>query len=86
MPGVIGLALSLLLIGAARASWHALQMSAKDRAAMANESPLETWSQQVLQQMGSPVWRKIRIVFNIVMFLYFVLLITGLAFVGAGLA
>jgi len=52
MPGVIGLALSLLLIGAARASWHALQMSAKDRAAMANESPLETWSQQVLQEMG----------------------------------
>jgi len=85
-PGVIGLALSLLLVGAARAALHALQMNAKDRAVMANESPLESWTQQVLQQMGSPLWRKIRIGFNIVMFLYFALLMTGMAMVAAKLA
>lgn len=84
-PGVIGLALSLLLVGAARASWHALRMNAQDRAAMANDSPLETWTQQALTRMGSPFWRKIRIVFNVVLLLYFLLLMTGLAFVVAGI-
>ena len=84
MPGVLGLALSFLLIGAARASWRALQMSAEDRAMMANDSPLETWTQRAFQQMGSPVWRRIRVVFNVVLFLYFALLLTGMILVANG--
>lgn len=85
-PGVIGLALALLLVGAMRASWHALKMDAADRALMANDSPLETWTQRRLQQMGSPMWRKIRVVFNVFMFLYFAVLMSGVGMVIAGLA
>ncbi|MBI2686975.1 MAG: hypothetical protein HYX27_11720 [Acidobacteria bacterium] len=78
-PGIIGLALSLLLIGALRASWRAVQMSAADRAAMANDSPLDTWTQRAFQKMASPLWRKIRILFNVIMLIYFAILMTGLA-------
>lgn len=85
-PGVIGLALSLLLVGAARASWHALRMSAADRALVANDSPVETWTQRALQQMGSPFWQKLRVALNVILFLYFALLMTGFAMLFARLA
>jgi hypothetical protein len=78
-PGVIGLALSLLLVGAARASWHALRINAADRARVANDSPEESWTQRAMRQMSSPFWSKIRVGFNVVLFLYFALLMTGLA-------
>ncbi len=78
MPGVIGLALSLLLVGAARASWRALRMSTHDRAVAANDSPIETWTQRRLRHTASPLWLRLRIFFNVVMLLYFALLMTGL--------
>lgn len=78
-PGVIGLALSLLLIGGLRASWRAVQMSTQERVKMANDSPLETWSQRAFEKMGSPLWQKIRILFNVLMLIYFALLMTGMA-------
>lgn len=84
-PGVIGLALSLLLVGAVRAAWVALRMSAQERAQIANDSPVASWTERAFQQMGSPLWRKVRILFNIAMMLYFLLLLTGLVVLMAGL-
>lgn len=86
MPGVIGLALSLLLVGSARASWRALRMNTHDRAAAANDSPVESWTQRRLRHTASPLWLRLRIFFNVVMLLYFALLITGLAVVAFRLA
>jgi len=83
MPGVIGMALALLLVGAGRAAWHALRMSAQDRARLANDSPVETWTQRALSQMASPLWQRIRMVFNVVMLVYFALMMTGLAMIMA---
>lgn len=79
IPGVIELALSVLLIGAVRASSKAAQMNFAERAASANNLAAGTWTQGALARTGPPTWQRLRIVFNICMSGYFALLMSEMA-------
>lgn len=78
-PGILGLAAILILIGATRAAWRALRLDTVQRAAVANGSPAEPWTEKILARTGSPGWRRVRILFNVILLAWFALLFTGIA-------
>ena len=78
-PGILAVAAVLILTGAARAAWRALRLDTAQRAAIANGSPAEPWTEKILARTGSTGWRRVRIVFNVLLLAWFALLFTGLA-------